>query len=264
MKGTVSPPASYSSPMLDSVSDFPGYRRKLAHRIQDLERELAMLRSCQNAVIPAYRLPAKILSEIFPYNLAMDFEHPFDQGLYVYKKSRSMSWLRVASVCRYWREVALACPTLWSSIVMEHPYTTQTMLARSKTSSISAYYQNSSGQSDPDPAFEALSPHIGRLHSLQIFLRRECPSIRAAVEAWPSPTPTLTRLELGVSKPGITSPLPEGILSRVLPSVQRLSILGSGRSCHLGLGSRIYISEAAAPAKTQRRDAPLLENSTTS
>ena len=70
----------------------------------DLTRITSLVRTSQNKYRPIFRLPNEVLAEIF-------FE--------VRDSSNDNAWMRVISVCRLWRDVAISVPRLWSTIELD-------------------------------------------------------------------------------------------------------------------------------------------------
>lgn len=69
------------------------------------------------------RVPVEILSEIFLRCVPDSYE----------ELNADLSWIpTVSHVNRHWREVALACPELWTSIIFSKPKWVPVMLSRSK------------------------------------------------------------------------------------------------------------------------------------
>ena len=70
----------------------------------DLTQITSFVRTSQNQYRPIFRLPNEVLAEIF-------FE--------VRDSLNDNTWMRVMSVCRVWRDVAISVPRLWSTIELD-------------------------------------------------------------------------------------------------------------------------------------------------
>ena len=67
------------------------------------------------------RLPPEILVEIF--RMAKETEHKSSDdnvfGARWYPSVSDKSWVQLTSVCRYWRDIMVSCPSLWSTITID-------------------------------------------------------------------------------------------------------------------------------------------------
>ena len=57
-------------------------------------------------------------------------------------------WVNVSYVCRYWRDVALDCPTLWICQFVVSQRCTEELLARSKQTSLKIHFEAEYGKFD--------------------------------------------------------------------------------------------------------------------
>ncbi|KAL0576537.1 hypothetical protein V5O48_005429 [Marasmius crinis-equi] len=89
---------------------------QLKHHEAQAKHLKALLKDCRSLFTPFFRLPPEILTEIFIF--AVD-RNKFGRG----KDSLSEA-VHLASVCRLWREVALATPVIWAilSVEVELPF----------------------------------------------------------------------------------------------------------------------------------------------
>ncbi|KAJ3501213.1 hypothetical protein NMY22_g19002 [Coprinellus aureogranulatus] len=97
----------------------------LDNRILELLAEVQAVRSYRNALAFPNRLPVEVICQIFIACRDQDAlkEDPREQ----------LAWMAVMHVCRYWREIAIAHPPLWSNIAFVYgPEFTRLMLARSR------------------------------------------------------------------------------------------------------------------------------------
>ncbi|KAF6763896.1 hypothetical protein DFP72DRAFT_1163801 [Ephemerocybe angulata] len=130
------------------------YQNALYRRIFQLKAELRLLESCRNAIVPANRLPAEVLSMVFRNHAAMVVEtfEPWDR--------RSFATIHVAHVCRFWRQVAHDCKELWTRPLFLGPGLTNYMLqvnAQSNNAPLTIKYRGERTPNYTDALAEALS-----------------------------------------------------------------------------------------------------------
>ena len=91
----------------------------------------AEARACNNSALsPVSRLPPEVLATIFIHRAREHYDH--QQG----SSPSAPSWVNVSYVCRYWRSVALDCPTLWTYHFVVSPRWTKELLVRSREASL--------------------------------------------------------------------------------------------------------------------------------
>ncbi|KAJ7117817.1 hypothetical protein C8R44DRAFT_791472 [Mycena epipterygia] len=90
------------------------------------EREARETRTRQNDLAPIARLPPEILADIFVRCVPVSIR----------KLHNDFSWLNVTRVNSRWRNVAIACPDFWTTLLFSRPKWTPVMLARSKMASL--------------------------------------------------------------------------------------------------------------------------------
>ncbi|CAL1706662.1 unnamed protein product [Somion occarium] len=112
------------------------------------------------------RLLPELLSEIFMHCMRMSFGY---------------SWIKVAHVCRYWRAVALASPSLFSSIDvvrLKDPGQLDAWLRFSKQALLDVRIAESYGY-----AWPKIFPEITRIRSLHIYIISKSP---VCTTQWPT------------------------------------------------------------------------------
>lgn len=127
----------------------------------------------RNVFAPVNKLPAEILARIFKI-LAMQtaLPDPFLPDLSSY--TDTLSWIVVCQVCRYWRETALAFPSLWSNIDTHSPLAALALLDRSAASPIHVYLRDAVRSSGFTPCLnrarllQAIGRHSPRFVELHI------------------------------------------------------------------------------------------------
>jgi hypothetical protein len=81
-------------------------RQTINDEIKSLEASIRALKSRRNTLAPISRLPPETLATIFAFLSAS----AWNEGTF------HLEWIRVAHVCRRWREAALDHPRFWSYI----------------------------------------------------------------------------------------------------------------------------------------------------
>lgn len=119
---------------------------------------LGMVQNTCNALAPIHRLPSEILCMIFALVIDHSEAHPF-------RNLRS-----IQLVCRLWRQLAISCPSCWTSIyvgVMTSSWMLGTLLDRAGGLPLHCYARLA------DDLLEYLAPHIGRVRTLQVIFEDE-------------------------------------------------------------------------------------------
>ncbi|KAF6759728.1 hypothetical protein DFP72DRAFT_115738 [Ephemerocybe angulata] len=211
--------------------------RQNAARILELEHDIRILKTCQNSTPTVNRLPPEVLSHIF-LNLFWTMECE-------YEEDKKVCWIFSTHVCRHWRAVALGCAALWTNFMFDmHGELIRTVLPRSKNLPLSVALK-CGGLLDIDALGEVLSqttrlrhvvlsPRIGP-NPPQLGRRRfysdpkpdqryEPPSFTAALGRMGPLAPLLTTLS--VSYTYLTGPekLPENFLSEGAPALKHLKL----------------------------------------
>ena len=125
--------------------------------VYELQHKVATLNGRMNSKLSVSKLPVELVVEIFLYYR----DDIFESGLYreddvynrTHRKRSHQWWLTLVSICRYWRNIALQTPLLWSTLVPSiclEPYTLETFLARSvgRTLDISVVLRTWTDQGD--------------------------------------------------------------------------------------------------------------------
>jgi hypothetical protein len=81
-------------------------RQTISDEIKSLEESTRALKSRRNTLAAISRLPPEILATIFTFLSASTWN----------EKDVHLDWIRVAHVCRRWREAALDHPRFWNHI----------------------------------------------------------------------------------------------------------------------------------------------------
>lgn len=133
----------------------------------------------QNTIRPISRLPPEILLEIFSLVVAewqpeLLWDHQrvsaaFGTPIHI----PSYTWLLIAHVCRYWRDIAVQSPKLWTTVIINQSGFLSTVLVWSQSLPISLYLYIQRGHVDYSDEEQLqirdlLSPHLHRVTRLQI------------------------------------------------------------------------------------------------
>ena len=103
-----------------TLAQFDAEIERTSNYLLDLKRR-------RNALIPVFRLPPEIFTEIFQIVITANaFEIMRAEPL-------SLSFSRV---CRTWRKMALNCATLWTRLPIQRSMLIEELLLRSKTLSL--------------------------------------------------------------------------------------------------------------------------------
>ncbi|TFK67224.1 hypothetical protein BDN72DRAFT_843402 [Pluteus cervinus] len=106
-----------TSAMDSDISSKPLTLEEIDNKLRVLEHNVRVLRSLRNDFCLIYRLPQEVLTRIFAF---------LQQELAAVKKSsrsphEDLRWIPVTHVSQRWRDAALNCGPLWSSISVNNP-----------------------------------------------------------------------------------------------------------------------------------------------
>ncbi|RPD66697.1 hypothetical protein L226DRAFT_529106 [Lentinus tigrinus ALCF2SS1-7] len=158
--------------------------------------EILRLKRLFNSSSRIARLPTHILSRIFLAHATTFYQRRLAyfngvRGEHIGDSTHKdlYSWTTVAHVCRYWREVALGCAQLWTTIVLDErvsPQFTKLLLERSRglplnvvLHSIAGRYHCSNcrahvaGTDNYFDAIEMLPDMLPNARRLSVFIERE-------------------------------------------------------------------------------------------
>lgn len=166
--------------------------------LNNLDYYRRQILTLKNDLVPVCRLPPEILVTILSHvaplmDFRNDVELPF---LTVYPPAERkeevqdiISLISASQVCRYWRNVALDCASLWANIWVENTLWTQEMLKRVRGVPLEL-----SGPSEDPHAFQSIcsllsssSPYrrlsicIPKTYSIEDLLSRPAPTLEVAV-----------------------------------------------------------------------------------
>jgi hypothetical protein len=87
-------------------------RKAIDTEIESLQGSIRVLKYRRNELAPISSLPTEVIEAIFSLLPVPDTWPPSTLG----GKPDRLAWLRIAHVCRHWREIALNQPLLWSHV----------------------------------------------------------------------------------------------------------------------------------------------------
>ncbi|KAF5342669.1 hypothetical protein D9611_001283 [Ephemerocybe angulata] len=211
--------------------------RQNAARILELEHDIRILKTCQNSTPTVNRLPPEVLSHIF-LTLFWTMERE-------YEEDKKVCWIFSTHVCRHWRAVALGCAALWTNFMFDmQGELIRTILPRSKNLPLSVAMK-CGGLTDIDALGEVLSqttrlrhvvlsprigpnpPQLGRRRFYfdpKLDQRYEPPSFTPALGRMGPFAPLLTTVSVSYTNHRVVERLPENFLSEGAPALQHLKL----------------------------------------
>lgn len=199
---------------MDTISTQPRdhLRQTVIDEIKSLEESTRALKSRRNALAPISRLPSETLATIFTLLSASAWD----------ERPAHLEWVRVAHVCRRWREAALNHPRFWSYI----NFTKLTsagmveILARAKMAPLHLEVDiNRWTTANFEPFEGQLEAHISHTRHLTIsgYLATALPRLTSSA-------PTLESLFLSHDRIGIGINIPDNLLNRTAPNLTSLEL----------------------------------------
>ncbi|KAG2139244.1 hypothetical protein DEU56DRAFT_324319 [Suillus clintonianus] len=134
----------------------------------EINKDLAVLAESMHVLDSISRLPAEILAIVFEF---VEEEKRFDESA----NNNAPACLAITHVCRYWRNVALDCPSLWRFIRSSSPYLVGIMLERSRNAPLVVTYKS------PVSLQGCLEPVLAQLPRVKVL-------------QFPSPAPDVDRI----------------------------------------------------------------------
>jgi hypothetical protein len=190
-------------------------RQTINDEIKSLEASIRALKSRRNTLAAISRLPPEVLATIFAFLSASTW----NEGAF------HLEWIRVAHVCRRWREAALDHPRFWSHINFNKltPGGMAEILARAKMAPLHLEADVGVWTSAQVEAFERqLEAHISHTHHLSIS-----GSFEATLARLSSSAPTLKSLVLSHKSPTYGLPpaiIPDNLLNCTAPNLTSLEL----------------------------------------
>ncbi|KAH7923980.1 hypothetical protein BV22DRAFT_1035737 [Leucogyrophana mollusca] len=171
------------------------------------------LRVRRNSLAPISSLPPELLAAIFVECVNSYHSQPTSFHM----------WIRVAHVCRHWRDVALACPALWNHLVFGDPAVTEIMITRSKL--VPLVIRSDFVTSLNYDGVQVALRHTARAKDLHLVATED--SLRRLLNDIKEPAPLLESLSLKIPRSHTFFTLeaykiPEAFLGGMTPRLRKL------------------------------------------
>ena len=188
--------------------------------IQAHERAIYALRSQRNAWSAVGRLPGEVVMEIFQF---------------VLKNTKMSGIVQVSQVCQRWRDIAIDCPRLWSTLVITNTVQKDLIrlfLSRSRISPLTLKLQSHRLGYIPD----LLERDISRIRHLDVLLTHPNHHVEltGVIALLQFPSPVLHSVYINQIT-AYSTPWPSGLHIECPPSLKRLSIVNCTESWPLSL-----------------------------
>ncbi|KAF8492739.1 hypothetical protein F5888DRAFT_1806551 [Russula emetica] len=197
-------------------------RQAIIDEINSLEASARALKSHHNELAPISRLPPETLATIFTFLSASAWN----------ERDVHLKWIRVAHICRRWREIALEHPCFWSHI----NFTKLTsagmaeILSRAKMAPLHLEADSTKWDAADFKVFgRQIESHISHTHHLKFNGYQPSTVVKRLV----SPTPTLESLSLFHKSSTYMLPhdiIPDNLFNCTAPSLTSLKL----EKCDIG------------------------------
>ena len=241
-------------PSLTKESSWQYQQQMIDAEIKSLEESLRALRQRRNTLSPISTLPAEVIAAIF-----LLARSPGEGG---------QPDIRVAHVCRRWREIVLNHPLFWSHINITGVGAAGAteMLARAKMAPL--YLEAKIPGYGTFPWTDAglvefqkvLQDHVSHLYRLRIIAKSS--HLQRILEGVISPAPTLEHLSLSFDNPYEKTPLrvsvPDALFDSTIPKLSFLELCNcdiSWKSPLLKGLETVRLSDITRPSLTDWLDA---------
>ncbi|KAG2344039.1 hypothetical protein BDR05DRAFT_1059298 [Suillus weaverae] len=199
---------------------------------------MRVLRSRSNSRVPVSRLPDEILLMVFNHieeEKRLD-GYDSDDSLMIDDIGDAPACLVVTHVCRYWRKVALECPTLWTLIRCTPPLWLDVMLERSQKAPLVVSY-SAFAIAVLEDCMDKVLLHLPRIKHLELRVSEyEIAHVMDLLSSQPAPILENFKFFLYSSLP-ITLSTPNPIFQGQAPLLRHLDVFISDRiwsSCIFG------------------------------
>lgn len=190
---------------------------RLDDEIAALTLVLCDLRTQRNTFSAISRLPPEILTSIFIH--CTRSHHKNRPGV--------PDWVNISYVCRHWRDTALNCSALWSSLFVSSPHWTDELLARSKTVPLKVCVDSGyPKQSRELHLLERVAPQANRIQNLCLRLTRQ--EAERILSLFYLPAPLLQSLQISVERSnylGEPALVPAALFNGYTPALRKLELI---------------------------------------
>ena len=194
-------------------------RQAIDDEINSWQESTRALRSRRNALAPISRLSPETLASIF---FLLSFPRNGDNFSRFWEPAKS-PLMRVAHVCRRWRETALNNPHFWSHINFTKlkPLGMAEIVARAKMAPLDLQANVFNWSREKFDVFERqLEVHVSQIRSLSIHGQ-----FQTTLQRLVSPAPTLESLSLSYYLSGSHQvDIPDDLFNSTAPSLKRLEL----------------------------------------
>ncbi|KAJ8514513.1 hypothetical protein ONZ45_g7967 [Pleurotus djamor] len=145
-------------------------QQEIDDQISQLHAQIHSLKTKRNACARICRLPPEIIAKIFILAkwASIINRRARHSELPRIAFSPERGWLNIAGVCTYWRDIALDCPRLWSTITLTPVDRALAMISRSKSAPLFIESSPILANHDFDKVASIVMSNIHRIQELDI------------------------------------------------------------------------------------------------
>ncbi|KDQ61417.1 hypothetical protein JAAARDRAFT_171604, partial [Jaapia argillacea MUCL 33604] len=169
----------------------------------------------RNSLVPISRLPSEVLANIF-----IQYAKKKEASLGYPLRRPKVWWIAITYVCRHWREVAVATPSLWCSLPFHRPKWVPEMIIRSKMAPLEVIVTSPSSRLIPQIRMALV--HMSRIQDLVLEMKPS--DLKTLPLSSPAPLLNSVRICNRITPDGF--PLPKDVFGFVTPSLRRLDLTG--------------------------------------
>ncbi|KAJ7450823.1 hypothetical protein FB451DRAFT_1285232 [Mycena latifolia] len=185
------------------------------------------LRTRRNSVAPVFRLPTEVLAPILELCPTIEDDSP------QFHTDNFVSGLRLAHVCRRWREVAMGSARFWTHIVLSRPRWALEMLHRSRVAPLVVGVDITASATKTVAARDLVLAQLPRIRELRVQNAR----FHSIPSALLSSAPILDTFHLCYDPPArVVEVITPALFAGQAPALRHLSL----RFCMLHLDSPLW------------------------
>ncbi|KAJ3556784.1 hypothetical protein NM688_g1830 [Phlebia brevispora] len=159
-------------------------REQIRARMDQIEQELQQLQAEYAALAPLTLVPPEVISSIFEEYVA-ECWRPILSDPYIRTHCRPYEWLKLLSVCRHWREIALRTPRIWTFITTQDIKKVNLMLSRSGKCPLTIVNRPPS-IATLEPVYRAVIPELSRVRKAEFEITSSVQSLFSSGEQSPA------------------------------------------------------------------------------